>query len=57
MPALFALRAFQPSSLAVGEVDKLIIRVDHEEELSLVASCKRNNHVRFGYFHVFKAPL
>ena len=33
MPALFALRAFQPSSLAVGDIDIGLVRVDHKKDL------------------------
>ena len=36
MLALFALWLLQPAALAVGEIDILLIRVDHVEQLALI---------------------
>ena len=56
MLPLFALGLFKPSALAVGDVDKQIVRIEYEEKLSLVASGQRNDQIRSGYFHNLK-PL
>lgn len=55
MSALFTLWLLQLTALSVGQIDILLIRLDDEEQLSLIAAGCGNNQARFVNFHTLQA--
>ena len=55
MSALFALWLLQLPALSVSQVDILLIRVDHEEQLPLVPAGFGDDQARSVNFHTLQA--